>query len=68
MSWTLRTGRIGRQGSADARTGMQGHLGMAGSVVGWLVGGTVEMRLRGLAGLRKERRRPHFCSPVLPTG
>lgn len=47
---------------------MQGRLGMAGSVVGWLVGGTVEMRLRGLAGLRKERRRPHFCSPALPTG
>lgn len=36
--------------------------GIWGWLAAWWVGlwDTVEMRLRGLAGLRKERRRPHF--------
>ena len=66
VSWALRDRQNRRAGHCRGKGGRA--LRTAGSVVGWPVGGTVETRLRGLAGLRKERRRPHFRSPVLPTG
>lgn len=77
VCWTLKD----REDAARRQRRREGHcrwkhwreragwvLEMAGSVVGWLVGGTVEMRLRGLAGLSKEHGRPHSHSPALPTG
>lgn len=66
VSWALKDRQNRRARHCRCKGGRA--LRMAGRVVGWLVGGTVETRLRGLAGLRKERRRPHFGSPVLPTG